>query len=245
MNDTNNINFNTGNFTLINSDISIIRNKNFIGYDDDDYELVNELNNFDINFSCKNNGYINNNLIIKSKGFIGFNNEQLKDLNEDTILNVNGDIETNSNLFSNNIFVDNDIKVDGISNLNNVYIKESLSLNNNLIFNNTIELEEECILQLDYKNNLISIESFKYLLNNVIENIINLKKKYFGINFIGTSFIRNMIISINKKFIYNKEDIFCCGLFYIIFYKNKLITSKPILDTFILFNSMDELIKIK
>jgi hypothetical protein len=223
----NNISFNIGNFNLIKSDISLNK-KNFTGFNDSDYKLVNLLNENNIDSA------INNKLFVNSSAYIGFNLED-------------------NNIKNNKIFNDNSLNVSGNSNFleditvnKDIYIKENSFFNNNIFINNSLILESEDITDLNIiYENTISLINYKKILANILENINSNNEKYSSINFISNNndFISQEIASVNKKFIINDKNINCFLLVYILKINNKIITSKPILDTFIILNN-DNIINI-
>ena len=52
------------------------------------------------------------------------------------------------------------------------------------------------------------------------------------------------IIPVNKKFTYNKIEINSFLLTYFIYYQNKIIEVKPIMDTFVLINNEQSIFKL-
>ena len=118
---------------------NVISDKNFIGYDENDYEDVEKMckiNN--VNLFVKNKStFFNdvsceNNLYIKSKNVVGYSDTEYSDLNNDTTLHVKGDSEINGNLFVyQNINSDKNINVQQCINIG----FENESLDNTSILN--------------------------------------------------------------------------------------------------------------
>jgi hypothetical protein len=239
------ITFNVGTFKLLKSNISL-GDKNFIGYGDDDYEIVSLLNSSNINIASNDSVYVKNNV------YIGFNNQEIKDkinINTEQIKQAEQpeqpvQSEQNNLIVKGNSELDGDVIVSG-----GLFVKNNCFLNQDIFINNTLNLSDEDISKVDFFkiNNInISLQSYKYLLSNILENIkIMSGKQICSLKFINqTNFIVQSILSVNKKFIYNKNIINCYLLTYVLYNKNIIIDVKPIMDTFSLINDDYKLIKI-
>ncbi len=231
------ISFNVGNFKVLKSDINI-NSKNFIGYDDDDYETVEMLNSSDINIAT------NNSMCVKNSVYIGFDKDKIKQKIEqmDNMDNLNKD---NNNLIVNgNTELDGDVLVS-----NKLFVQSNCFLNQDVFINNTLNLPNEDLEQVDFfkfSETNISFQSYKFLLSNILENIkITTNKQIFSLKFINKlNFVVQSILSVYKKFFYKEKIINCYMLVYVLHNKNLIIDVKPIMDTFSLLDNENNLIKI-
>lgn len=231
------ITHNMGEFKLIKSDVNINK-KNFIGYSDGDYDLVNQFHKNSMDFASKNNSYFG------SSVFIGYDltnkdvSKKIFDICASGQKFVNINYETN---LHNNLYINK-----------NFYTKENAFFNKDIFISNCLTLDTE---ELNNKNNIInnqnvktiSINTYKKLLSNIIsevKNISNLKSS--AINFVtnqNSSYYTQSILSVNKKFVFTKGDdieINCFLLVYLIKINNKIISCKPVLDTFIIIDNENE-----
>ncbi len=231
------ISYDVGNFKLIKSDVNL-NSKNFIGYDDNDYETISNFNNSDVCLAIKDNTFINKSL------FVGYEQQDIIHL-----INVQNDESSEKESPSepnDNIKYTLDVKGDAMIN-GNAVINDKLFVGNSVFFNKDIFLPNPYILneenissnnELDITEDTISYSSYKFLLKNILdETKNNTKKNISSIKFVSdsTGFTQS-IIPINKKFIFNKIKIYTFLLTYFVFFKNKIIEVKPIMDTFILVN---------
>lgn len=210
-------------FPILKSEFAI-NNKNFVGFSDSDYNLVNQLNQNDsIDLAVKNNLYIGSSIITS--------NDKKLSIISDSVFN--GDITTN-----------------------NIFIKNNAFFNKNIIINNGIILPDEIInlndFNIDYNNKLIDIITYKSFLANIIDNTSNISNNLNNnglIQFVNTAntssnnsdkILTQSILSVNKKFLFNikQNDFFidCYLLAYVLKVNNKIITVKPILDTFVILD---------
>lgn len=196
--------------------------KGYVGFSKEDIPKSSENNNFDL--FCKNGIFAQKNVTIGKK-----TNNNIKD---DIVLSANGNIEINGDCY-----IEKDL-----------FIKSNAFFNNSLLMNNSISLDSENLDKLEYIDLNISIDSYKSLLSNIINTTINnnLNDDVSSIKFYSdkTKFIAPSIVSINKKFKYKDNIIMSFGLFYVIFLKKKILSVKPILDTFTLIDKSYNLIKI-
>lgn len=231
------ITHNMGEFKLIKSDVNINK-KNFIGYSDGDYDLVNQFHKNSMDFASKHNSYFG------SSVFIGYDltnkdvSKKIFDICSSGQKFVNINYETN---LHNNLYINK-----------NFYTKENAFFNKDIFISNCLTLDDE---QINFKNNIkynqniktLSIDTYKKLLSNIIaevKNISNLKSS--AINFVtnqNSSYYTQSILSVNKKFVFVKDDdteINCFLLVYLIKINNKVISCKPVLDTFIIIDNQNE-----
>ncbi len=231
-----------GEFKLIKSDVNINK-KNFIGYSDGDYDLVNQFHKNSIDFSSKNNSFFG------SSVFIGYDltnkdvSKKIFDICSSGQKFVNINLETNMH---NNLYMNK-----------NMYVKDNAFFNKEIFLSNSIDLEEETInvkksmFNYNFNKKLLSINSYKKLLSNIIEQTKKtITNKHSSLNFItnkNNNFYSQSIVSVNKKFILNKEIglyITCFMLIYVVKINNKTISCKPVLDTFIIIDSNDEEVEV-
>ncbi len=235
------ISFNIGNFKILKSDINL-NSKNFVGYDDNDYDIVSSLNSSNINIATNGSIYIKENLYlgytekdIQDKIIIDSKNKDDNKINDSNIkLNVKGDSELNGDLFVSN----------------NFFVKNNCFFNQDIFINNTLNLQEENIsdiLVINVESNNITLNTYKFLLSNILNNIKeNTNKQVFSLKFVNPkNMITQSILSVNKIFIINKNiKLNCCLLVYILYFKNNLIDVKPIMDTFTIIDNNYKLYKI-
>jgi hypothetical protein len=111
-------------------------------------------------------------------------------------------------------------------------------------------LASEKLLNFNYQSkNLMPLDSYKYLLTNVINNLQEFKfkdQKYSSLICYSdkNKYLAPSIMSVNKKFTYENNVIMSMGLFYVVFLKKKIIVAKPIIDTFVLVDKNYNLISI-
>lgn len=254
--DSKNINFNIGNFKVLKSDIHL-NEKGFIGFEDHDYQIVNDLNKSDISLAVKDNVYIG------GSTFIGYDTEEIIE-KIDKINSLNQEIpKDNCNNTDNNPNTDNDLNriskgvyIKNESTFeNDVIIENKLFVGDNVFFNKDIFMPNPYILDTEdltsitnlvIEQDSLSFQTYKILLKNILDNTKKSNKKTFSsIKFFNpTNMFTQSIIPINKKFIFNKIEINTFLLSYIIYYQNKVIEVKPIMDTFILINKEQNIFKL-
>lgn len=239
-NDNKKISYNVGDFKVLKSDVNL-NLKNFIGYDDDDLKIVSDFNNSNISLAVKDNVYINNST------YIGYNqNDIVHKINKDE--NGNGNGNNNDNKYK--LDVKGDTNLDG-----NLIIKDKLFVSDSVFFNkdiflpNPFVLEDEDISSINILNitvDSLSFSTYKYLLKNILDKTKNSSKKNISsIKFFNESTLfTQTIIPINKKFIFNQIEIYSFLLSYCIYFGNKIIEVKPIMDTFVLINNDKNIFKL-
>ena len=102
------------------------------------------------------------------------------------------------------------------------------------------------INELEINPDSLSYSTYKFLLKNILDNTKNSSKKNISsIKFFNdnTNFTQT-IIPINKKFIFGDIHIYSFLLSYSVYFKNKIIEVKPIMDTFILINNQQNTFKL-
>ncbi len=220
-----------GYYKLIKSDINL-NLKNFVGFDDSDYQMITNLNNSDVSFAVKNNVCVGNSLIV------GYDsNEITNKINKDNKQNYPLDVKGDSVL-------------DG-----NLIVKEKLFVENSVFFNKDMFLPNPFVLEDENISNIselticsdsLSYSTYKFLLKNILDKTKSSSKKQISsIKFFNdsTNFTQT-IIPINKKFIFEDIQIHSFLLSYCIYFKNKIIEVKPIMDTFILINNHNNTFKL-
>jgi hypothetical protein len=283
---------------------NVVSDKNFVGFNEDDYQHVEkmcELNNVNLFVKQKSQFFDNisceKNLHIRGQQVIGYTETEHNNLNNDTSLHIKGDTEINGNLFVyQNINCDKQINVeqcinigfenelpDNTSRLNvngnsefvgdniiygSEYIKNNLIVNdkanffNDIFMSNSIYLKKEIMNNVSIVKNTISSDNYKILLNNILVSIKNHNQSETSIlKFYSkkNSNIYSGLISASKKFIItnNKElstsidandksdkKILAFILVHGIYSNSKIISVKPVLDTFVLIDSKENIITI-
>ena len=275
---------------------SVTSDKNFVGYDENDYENVEkmcELNN--VNLFVKNKSQFfddvscKKNLYVKSQNIVGYSELEHSTLNGNTTLHVKGDSEINGNLFvsqninsKKNINVEQSINIgfekellDNTSRLNvngnsefvgdnivygSEYIKNNLIVNdkanfyNDIFMSNSICLKKELINSVTIVNNVISGDNYKLLLSNILISIQNHDQAESSVLKFYSKKNNNIysgLISASKKFIVENitenestQKILAFILVYAIYSNSKIISVRPVLDTFVLVDSKENIIKI-
>ena len=238
-NDNKKISYHVGDFKVLKSDVNL-NLKNFIGYNDDDLKIVSDFNNSNISLAVKDNVYINNST------YIGYNQNDIID-------KINKDIKNDQNDQNDNTYkldVKGDTNLDG-----NLIIKDKLFVSGSVFFSkdiflpNPYILEDEdisLIMMLNITLDSLSFSTYKYLLKNILDKTKNSPKKNISsIKFFNeSSLFTQTIIPINKKFIFNQIEIYTFLLAYCIYFGNKIIEVKPIMDTFVLVNCDKNIFKL-
>ena len=260
----NNVNLFVKNKSTFFNDVSCennlyIKSKNVVGYSDTEYS---DLNN-DTTLHVKGDSEINGNLFVyqninSDKNInvqqcinIGFENESLDNTSK---LNVNGNSE----------FVGDNVVYGSEYIKNNLVVNEKAHFYNEILTSNSLCLKKEFINNVVIVNNIISENNYKILLNNILSSIQNNDQSESSIIKFYSKKNKNIcsgLISASKKFIIghdptltnqteinpdnqlsNKISGFI--LVYGIYSNSKIISIKPILDTFILIDSNDNVVKI-
>jgi hypothetical protein len=230
------ISYNVGDFKVLKSDVNL-NLKNFIGYNDDDLKIVSDFNNSSISLAVKDSVYINNST------YIGYNQN-------DIIHKINKDINNDENDNTYKLDVKGDTNLDG-----NLIIKDKLFVSDSVFFNKDIFLPNPYILEdedissiniLNITGESLSFSTYKYLLKNILDKTKNSSQKNISsIKFFNESTLfTQTIIPINKKFIFNQIEIYSFLLSYCIYFGNKIIEVKPIMDTFVLINNDKNIFKL-
>ncbi len=220
-----------GYYKLIKSDINL-NLKNFVGFDDSDYQIITNLNNSDVSFAVKNYVSVGNSLSV------GYDNNEITN-------KINKDNQQNYSL---------DVKGDSILD-GNLILKEKLFVENSVFFNKDIFLPNPFVLEdeniskipeLTIGSDSLSYSTYKFLLKNILDKTkCSSKKQISSIKFFNNSNnFTQTIIPINKKFIFKDIQIHSFLLSYCIYFKNKIIEVKPIMDTFILINNDNNTFKL-
>jgi hypothetical protein len=231
-NNIKNLECNVGIFKVLKSDINL-NEKNFIGFEDSDYNIVNDLNKSEIELAVKDNVYLGGSV------FVGYEQDkiinkinEIDNLNSSKVLLVN-----NESTFENNVNIESKLFVK-----NNVFLNKDIFMPNPFI----LDLEDLTCTDLIITNDSMSFNTYKFLLKNILENtkICN-SQNISSIKFFNpTNMFTQSIIPVNKKFIYNEIEINSFLLTYFIYYQNKIIEVKPIMDTFVLINNEQSIFKL-
>lgn len=231
-NNIKNLECNVGIFKVLKSDINL-NEKNFIGFKDSDYNIVNDLNKSEIELAVKDNVYLGGSV------FVGYEQDkiinkinEIDNLNSSKVLLVN-----NESTFENDVNIESKLFVK-----NNVFLNKDIFMPNPFI----LDLEDLTCTDLIITNNSMSFNTYKFLLKNILENtkICN-GQNISSIKFFNpTNMFTQSIIPVNKKFIYNEIEINSFLLTYFIYYQNKIIEVKPIMDTFVLINNEQNIFKL-
>ena len=222
------ISSNLGDFSVLKADVNL-NIKNFIGYQDDDYDIISNFNKSDISLGVKDNVYIN------KSTYIGYNNDEIIDK-----------IKSNSNKLD----VKGDTNIDGNLTIHDkLFVGESVFFNKDIFLPNPYILDDEDISSLTILNislDSLSFSTYKYLLKNVLDKTKSSSTKNISsIKFFNESTLfTQSIVPINKIFIFNKILIYTFLLSYCIYFGNKIIEVKPIMDTFVLVNSDKNIFKL-
>jgi hypothetical protein len=231
-NNIKNLDCNVGIFKVLKSDINL-NEKNFIGFKDSDYNIVNDLNNSEIELAVKDNVYLGGSVFIgyEQDKIINKTNE-IDHLNSSKVLHIN-----NESTFENNVNIESKLFVK-----NNVFLNKDIFMPNPFI----LDLEDLTFTNLIITNDSMSFNTYKFLLKNILENtkICN-SQNISSIKFFNpTNMFTQSIIPVNKKFTYNEIEINSFLLTYFIYYQNKIIEVKPIMDTFVLINNEQSIFKL-
>ena len=283
---------------------NVVSDKNFVGFNEDDYQHVEkmcELNNVNLFVKHKSQFFDNisceKNLHIKCQQFIGYTEAEYNNLNNDTTLHIKGDTEMNGNLFVYqhincekqinaeqciNIGFENELP-DNTSRLNvngnsefvgdniiygSEYIKNNLIVNdkanffNDIFMSNSIYLKKEIMNNVSIVDNTISSNNYKVLLNNMLLSIKNHNQSESSVLKFYSKKNSNLysgLISASKKFIIDNntelstsidandnsdKKILAFILVHGIYSNSKIISVKPVIDTFVLVDSKENIITI-
>ena len=268
---------------------NVVSDKNFIGYNENDYDAIEKMCNInDTNLFIKgksnfaNDITCNNNLKIKKQVFVGYNDNEINNLNNNTNLHIKEDIEINGNCFVyQNINSDKNINVqqcinigfekelpDNTSKLNvngnsefvgdniiygSEYIKNNLVVDdkstfyNDVFLNNSLSLKKEIINDVIINDNKISNEHYKIILQNVSTSILKHSQKESSVLKFYSKKNGNIysgLISVSKQFIINKQKFLSFLLVYGIYSNYKILSVKPISDTFVLIDTKENIVQI-
>lgn len=242
---------------------NVVSEKNFIGYDENDYENVEKLCDMDnVNLFVKNKSIFSDDVNCKKilsakQNFIGYSDTKFNSLNNNVSLNVKGNTEINGDLsitknlnigFDKQLINDNLFNVNGNSEIyGSQHINKNLSLNNDLILNNSLSLNEEIIDNITIINNIISVSDYNFLLNNILSSVKNHNQQELStikFNSKNNFNLSSSLISVSKYFILsnNSKSINTFILIYAIYSNSKIISTKPLLDTFTLIDFEENII---
>lgn len=248
--DNKNISFNVGNFKVLKSGISLSE-KNFIGFEDADYQTVSDLHKSNINLAVKNDVYF------QGSTFIGYDENEIiektikiNNLHESNSNKEQDESEENQDMIK-KLYVKSESNFEG-----DVVVNDKLFVGGNVFFNKEIFMPNPYVLEnenisnkteLKITENSMSFITYKYLLKNILDNTKSSsnKKNISSIKFFNqNNLLTQSIVSINKQFLFNQIEINTFLLTYIIYFQNKIIEVKPIMDTFILINNEHNIFKL-
>ena len=235
---------------LIESSITVIEDKAFIGFTEKDQDKIKNLSlNVNDSLNVKNNINALNSICCGDKIYIGYTD--LSNLNHDTNLHVNGDSEINGNLYVYNDIVVNknlytccnlNVGYDNCDNINNDYIlningqscfKDNIYVAKSILIEDNIVANKESYLNSIYLNNNIKLD--KEIIENITININALSSddKLSIINNIVNS-LHNLKDFVFKGMIFNQgDDTFNNGIASV---SKKIIVNQQTYYTLLLVN---------
>jgi hypothetical protein len=216
------------------------------------------------------------NLNIKMQTTIGYHENEIDTLNNNTTLHIKGNTEINGNLNVNqninseqciNIGFENEVpantsklNVNGNSEFvgdniiygseyvkNNLIVNDKATFYNDVFLGNSVTLKKESINDIIIINNMISMENYKVLLNNILSSIQEHSQDESSALKFYSKKNNNMysgLLSASKKFLLSKKKTVAFILVYAVYSNSRIICVKPVLDTFIIIDSKENLIKI-
>ena len=233
---------------LLESNITVIEDKAFIGFTEKDKENIKILssNNNNSLFVKKNINALNS-ISCGDKIYIGYTN--FSNLNTDTNLHVNGDSEINGNLYVYNDIVVNknlytccnlNVGYDNCDNINNDYIiningqscfKDNIYCAKSILVEDNIVANKESYLNSIYLNTNIKLD------NEIIENItivpLSSDDKLYIINNIINSLYNIKDFTFKGIALNNGDDTFNNGIASV---SKKIIVDKQKYYVFLLIN---------
>jgi len=242
---------NTLSTNLIESSITVIEDKAFIGFTEKDKDKIKNLSsNVNNSLNVKNNINALNSICCGDKIYIGYTD--LSNLNHDTNLHVKGDSEINGNLYVYNDIVVNknlytccnlNVGYDNCDNINNndyilningqscfkdnIYVAKSILIEDNIVAN------KESYLNSVYLNTNIKLD--KEIIENITVNINALSSddKLSIINNIVNS-LHNLKDFVFKGMVFNQgDDTFNNGIASV---SKKIIVNQQTYYTLLLIN---------
>ena len=194
------------------------------------------------------------NSVISGTHFIGYDENELDNLNNNSCLYIKGDAEMKGTLFTSKLNVNGssdfigDNTINGSEHIkNNLIVDDNATFNNNILLNNSISLKKENIDNIIIIDNTISTDNYKVLLNNMLTSIQNHSQDENSVLKFYSKKSNNIysgLLSASKKFILSTQKVIAFILVYVIYSKSKILCVKPVLDTFVLVDSEDNLIKV-
>ena len=236
---------------LIESNVTVIEDKAFIGFTEKDQDKIKILSS-DVNNSLniKNNLNVLNSICCNNKIYIGYTD--FSNLNQDTNLHVKGDTEINGNLYIyNDIVVNKNLytccnlnvgydNCDNIDNDDNDYIlningkscfKDNIYIAKSLLIEDNIVANKESYLHSIYLNTNIKLDN--EIIENININLLSSDDKLSIINNIVNS-LHNLKDFVFKGMIYNQgDDTFNNGIASV---SKKIIVNQQKYYTFLLVN---------
>jgi hypothetical protein len=176
--------------------------------------------------------------------YIIANTAKTNKINSKLIKNVNN-ITTNKSFIGYNDSDYNNIEKMCNDDNVNLFVKNNATFNN-ISLNNELFLKNEIVNDIIIVNLTISPLNYEELLNNILSSISNNTFIYPSINFNSLNCnIQSGLLSVTKKFVLSNDVITAFILVFIIHSKSKILSVKPVLDTFVLLNSNENIIKVK
>jgi hypothetical protein len=216
----------------------IANSQNFIGFSDS--ELSEVKSNINNNLLVKGNSLFYGNLSthnISSKSInIGF--EEISPEKSISTFNVNGESTfSGDNIIHGSAYINN-----------NLMVSEQTVFYNDVFMSNSMYLKKEILKNITIDNNYISSNNYKFLLTNILTSIQNHTKPSSVFKFFSgkNNNFYSGLISATKQFIieHSNTQITAFILVYGIYSHSKLLSVKPVLDTFILVDPSEQIIQI-
>lgn len=246
---------------VIKTNNVVVNDKLFIGFDKNDTNTLKTLSSDNNNnLIIKKDSLFKNNVKIENNLYIG---NKINNVHHNANLNVQGDTilsgpvnigfknDIPSSSSALNINGNNEIYGDNIvygSNFikNNLFVYNKTTFNDDVYLSNTLSLDDEKINNMIINNDTLTSADYKILLNNILNNLTNLEiKNNSSLKFISkNTSLCSSVLSVSKNFIISNNKYTSFLLVYAIYSKNKIITCKPIIDTFILLNEKEQIVKI-
>ena len=234
---------------LIESNITVIEDKAFIGFNEKDQDKIKNLSSNNNNsLYVKNNINALNSISCGDKIYIGYTD--FSNLNHDTNLHVKGDSEINGNLYVYNDLVVNknlytccniNVGYDNCDNLNNddylLNINGQSCFKDNIYCAKSILVEDNIVANKESYLNSIYLNTNIKLDNEIIDNItivpLSSDDKLFIINNI-VNYLQNLKDLVFKGIIFNQgDDTFNNGIASV---SKKIIVNKQKYYVFLLVN---------
>lgn len=207
---------------------------------------IDDLNN-DTNLHIKGDSELNGNLYVYQ------NIKSDKNINVENSLNIGfqnnvPDNTSKLNVNGNSEFVGDNIVYGTEYVKNNLIVNDKATFYNDIFLSNSIALKKEQMTNVKINNNIISIDHSQILINKIIESIMtnDTEENYSALKFYSKKNcnINSGITSISKQFIIDEKKYFSFILAFCVYSNYKILVVKPIIDTFVLLDTNENLINI-